>query len=680
MDFSKFLHPIRNFKNTVRLYDDLLYTHLVKDTTKDTIKREHLPDKVAIDQLGMYHDDTVSFFYLIEGFPNYLHIDFKSRLRHECKGDVKITFLTRMTPHRIAWNSPEMQSKLQILQQAAKEQEEKNVSAFNIHENLGTMRRQEWIQESLQYLSSSDVDRGRALFKFSMLVIVTGTRGDDFDESIKNITAYAEQLGIKLTRVLFNIQNVLSYFSPWSQQVRGSKASMPSFVLTDELLARFNTYSQGTLGVSGICFGTDIYSSFPVLKQPKRNREDAENWLISAETGGGKSYFIKAIILQLLARGFNGTVMDIEGFEYIPLAKMLKNSLKIQIVNMAEGQGGYFDPVEIPIYNAATQEEAEQMRQNSTEFSLAIFKVLLGQAYEEDVYLSVVIDDAVSRAYAKRGVTDNRMTWGNSEGMTLFDIYDALKHLKDYREDEPYKIAVTKAIALTSKYFEPGGTRSALFKNRVAIQDIIDADLVICSFGMAGKSQSSVDEVQMALMQLGAAQLSHQRSIFSKTKGKFNFKLWEEFQRWGKFPGADKTLGVALTGGRKLGDVNIIVTNVIAEMLGEDRFNVFSNVTSFLIGAIGDSKVREDLCERLSIPNMLPELNAISTVRSNKDDEKGSSGANSSIYRYSFLCGLDKSKYAITKMILPSHLAQSDLFRTGVASDMAEEDGGQDEE
>lgn len=145
-----------------------------------------------------------------------------------------------------------------------------------------------------------------------------------------------------------------------------------------------------------------------------------------------------------------------------------------------------------------------------------------------------------------------------------------------------------------------------------------------------------------------------------------------EFQRWGKFPGADKTLGVALTGGRKLGDVNIIITNVIAEMLGEDRFNVFSNVTSFLIGAIGDKDVRVDLCNRLSIPNMLPELNKISTVRSTKDEYKGAGSSESSDYRYAFLCGLDKSKYAITKMLLPEHLAKSDLFRTGVAEDMTD--------
>lgn len=673
MDLTRLLHPIRNLKETIGLYDELIYTHLVQDSTRDTIKRDVTGDNVLIDQLGMYQGDTVTFFYLITGYPNYLRMDFKARLRRECLGDTRITFLNKIKPHRIAWNSAEMQSKLRILSQSAKEMSEKDISAFNIHANLGDMRRQEWIQESLQYLSSADVDRARALFKTSTLVMITGTRGEEFDDTIKAVQNTAEQFGIKLGRVMYNIPAVLAYFCPWGQQIKEGGTSYPSFTVPDEILARFNTYSQGTLGVGGVCFGVDIYSSFPVLKWVKRTREDAENWLISAETGGGKSYFVKALILQLLAQGYNGTIMDVEGFEYIPLAKMMKDCLKVQIVNMAEGQGGYFDPVEIPIYSDAAYEEAVQMRQNSIEYSLSIMKVLLGQAYEEDVYLSVVIDDAVSQAYAKRGVTDNRMTWGLSKGMTLFDIYDSLKELEDFRDDEEYKQAVRKAVSLVNKYFEKGGTRSSLFRNRVAVQDIIDADLLICSFGMAGKSQSSVDEVQMALMQLGAAQLSHQRSIFSKTKGKFNFKLWEEFQRWGKFPGADKTLGVALTGGRKLGDVNIIITNVIAEMLGEDRFNVFSNVTSFLIGAIGDQDVREELCNRLSIPNMLPELNTISTVRSAKDEYKGAGSSESSDYRYAFLCGLDKSKYAITKMLLPEHLAKSDLFRTGVAADMSEE-------
>jgi hypothetical protein len=182
---------------------------------------------------------------------------------------------------------------------------------------------------------------------------------------------------------------------------------------------------------------------------------------------------------------------------------------------------------------------------------------------------------------------------------------------------------------------------------------------------MAGKSPQSIDEVQLALMQLGAAQLSHQRSVFSKAAGKFNFKLWEEFQRWGKFPDSDKTLGVAITGGRKLGDVNIIITNVVKELLDDDRFGIFGNITSFLAGAIGDEKVRIDLCDRLSVPNMKKEMDLLATAQ-RKDEEHSQNSAYGSPYQYAFLCGLDRSKYGIVKMLIPQDVSKSALFKTGV--------------
>lgn len=674
MSLPRWAHPIRYLKETIGLYDDLIYTDMTKNKTVETIKRTVPEDSVGIDQMGMYQEDNCTFFYIIQDLPNFLHIDFKARLRRECDGDVTIAFLDKMQPHRIAWNSPEMQSKLRILRQNAEEMAEKEVNAFNMNSNLRDVRRNEWIQESLQYLSEAEVDRNRSLYRVQMLMIISGTRGEVFDHSVVNVEKYAEQLGIRLHRVLYNIPEVLAFFSPWGSAAPNvnTRFEAPAFVLSDEILARFNTYTQGTLGYRGICFGTDIYSHFPVLKQVKQSATSAENWLITAETGGGKSYFIKAIILQLLTLGYNGTIMDIEGYEYLPLARILRKHSNVKVINMAEGQGGYFDPVEIPVYNGLDVEDQTAMRHNATEFTLSMLRVLLGKAYEENNYMSVVIDDAVSQTYSRAGVTDDMYTWGLSANLTLFSVYATMKTLYKYRDMKPYHTALDEALAILSKYFEPGGTRSAMFQNRVAINDIIDADLVVCSFGMAGKSQDSIDQAQLALMQLGAAQLSHQRSIFSKTKGRFNFKLWEEFQRWGKFPGSEKTLGTALTGGRKLGDVNIIITNVVAELLGEDKFNIFSNITSFLAGTIGDSKVRTELCERLSVPNMLPELDAIGTVRDSNDESDKSSERHRSPYEFSFLCGLDKSKYAIVRMDLPPNLRESELFKTGVNTDIDE--------
>ena len=189
---------------------------------------------------------------------------------------------------------------------------------------------------------------------------------------------------------------------------------------------------------------------------------------------------------------------------------------------------------------------------------------------------------------------------------------------------------------------------------------------------MAGKSEANVDHTQMALMQLCAANISYLRSVFSKLQGKFNFKLWEEFQRWGGFPDADKTITVALTGGRKLGDVNIIVTNKVGDMLRDDKFGVFSNITSIAIGCIWDSEIRRELCDRLSMPNMLPELEVL--VAKNTDLSAYVDGDTSfaNPYMKAFLIGLDKTIFTLSRMTLPRELANSDIFKTGVNIDITQ--------
>lgn len=653
-------------KNVINLYDELIFCKLA---SRDSSKCRYIkPEEgyVGVDFLGTYDGDNIAFYYTVSKLPQEVLIDWKERIRDECKQGVKVTFIDNIRHHTIAWESPQMQSRLRILREVRDQEEEKDVDAYNMYKNIKDITKQRWIEESLLYLSEADKQRGRALFKSTQFMIISGKRGEDFDDSVKLIEEYAKHIGLTLTRIMYEIPDTLEYYSPFNHSPnRNVINTIPSYVLTDELVSRFNTYTQGILGFDGMYFGTDIYSKFPVLKKVKPKEDTAENWLITAETGGGKSFLVKALILQLLAQGYNGTIMDIEGFEYIPLANVISHHSKVNVINMGEGNGKYFDPMEIA--EATGIEDIDRdAKQMSVNFTLSIFKVLLGRTYNENIWIDTVLNDAVTETYKDAGVTENPMTWHLSKNLSLFDVYDTLLRLERFREEEEYASAVKQAIAVVSKYFEVDGTRSAIFKDRVRISEIIDSDLIICSFGMAGKSPQSIDEVQLALMQLSAAQLSHQRSIFSKSQGKFNFKLWEEFQRWGKFPDSDKTLGVALTGGRKLGDVNIIITNVVKELLDDDRFGIFGNITSFLAGAIGDEQVRTDFCDRLSIPKMKPEMDLLASAK--KDDVDGSNKSSymESIYSHAFLCGLDRSKYGIVKMLIPQDIARTDIFKTGV--------------
>ena len=305
---------------------------------------------------------------------------------------------------------------------------------------------------------------------------------------------------------------------------------------------------------------------------------------------------------------------------------------------------------------------------------------------DQNVWAQKIVNNAIALAYSSIGVDENdKSTWGNTKGYDLFYVYSKFKDLYKecielqksdkvlelydmYKVNPEYKDTLDKVVAKLSEYFEPfehGGIRSDVFRNRVSLSDIVDAKLLINSFGMEGRSADTIDKTQMTLSQISAANISYIRSIFSKAQGKFNFKVWEEFQRWGQFPGSAVTIKTAITGGRKLGDVNFIITNNVKELLDDDRFAIFDNITSFALGAIASQSTRKRLCEELSVANLQGELDSIVLKKGNPESFETNNILQSK-YDKAFLVGLDKTIFTISKAELPSHIASSKIFKTGV--------------
>jgi hypothetical protein len=659
-------------KRTIKpwvLWDNYISGWLNRDKSELAPSRTY---NLYTDMNGVYSGGkNVTYVYLIDQYPKTLELSFRKTIRRECKTGVKIAFITNMGRDAINWNSPSNRNRLKTWKNL-EEANRKDITIYEMASEIGNLDAQTYKKQSLLYLINADLRRKRKLFAVRGIMLITGKRGEAFDDTVKSVTEICKKSGIKIKRVTGNIADYLETFSPFSLKFNNHVIKQAGYnIITDEIAARLNSYDQGTVGRGSLYWGTDVYSRKVVLKEPKEVDTDAENWLIGAETGAGKSYLTKALLIQLLGRDdVIGTVNDIEGDEYKDLGYIVAVHDSVVMLDIGDSGGSYFDPVEV--YQTGDESLDKDMFSLSYSFTVGIFKALVGEnVLSKRDWASVIIRNGVQEFYENIGVNrfDSR-TWYKSKGKTLFDVFESIKGYEPPNPNEEFYADKELVIAALEGYLGETAKHNGRFKNKVSIDSIRDAKLVINSFGMKGRSEQTVDDTDMALMQLYTALISHLRSIFAKAKGKYNFKVWEEFQRWGGFPGSEETLKTPLSGGRKLGDINIIITNRPSELLENDRFKIFDSITTFAIGAVGDDAVRQQLCERFRMPLMKKELDLIEANRKKSKDNTTAYQDFETIRRsplsMAFLIGLERQEFAIAKVQLPESLSKTALFQTGV--------------
>ena len=210
----------------------------------------------------------------------------------------------------------------------------------------------------------------------------------------------------------------------------------------------------------------------------------------------------------------------------------------------------------------------------------------------------------------------------------------------------------------------------------MSANELYNAKFIVFSFGMKGATESMNDPTILALKQLSVACVSIQISNYCKyVKHCFNVKVWEEFQRWIGSEGSGDIISNAMTGGRKRGDVNFIITNDLGSMIDENNSiakKLRQNIQNMAIGRIKDVGVREEFCNKFDLQDCKLALDRIAKAHASDDTGKQQNSSSGNRYRHSFCIVLDNGKKAIAKVQLPQALVKSSLFRTGV--DVKQED------
>lgn len=670
------------FKEKLDMYDMILANLIAGNSIIEPSNKLN-NSQISIGFSNIASETQLTKYYMISKFPDWLQPRLIDTIRNRCMNPgVKINFYFYGSPHRINWESTEMKNRMNTWRQYSKEHAGP-IDVFAYREQRGQSQIRNRMINSTRYLNEAELEYKRSFIKVFFIITISAKRDEDslanMSESIRSLKELCGQSDIKISELRINMIDWIKAISPFSlNPLKEVVGKLSKKVLTDDILANFNSYKQGRVGTKGVSLGIDILSMTPVMRKFKEDPDAADNWLIAAATGGGKSYWVKALLTFLLADGFVCCIMDYEGDEYTNLANYIRagNPEDVKIVSLGKGSMVYFDPCEIPDLTGDDSVDND-LKESAIGFIVSVFRIIV-RGLEGDLSKEEerIISLAIQRMYDTVGVTDDKKTWHRSKGLRLHDVYHEIKEMVETKElvdtdsDNLKHKAAISILDSAAVYFEEGEAKSGVFKQPMSAEDLYHSKLVIFSFGMKGAGNDAADPTILALKQLSVAYVNIQISNYCKyVRHCFNVKVWEEFQRYGEARGSADIISNSITGGRKRGDVNFIITNDLGAMLDDSNLlakKIRQNIQNFAIGKIPDKGIREDFCKMFDQQDCKLALDNIAKAHSAQQTGTQKISGSQSRYKNAFCVILEDGKKAIVKVKLPPALVNSSLFKTGV--------------
>lgn len=651
-------------------------------------------EKLGLDTLDVGFNSVCSEsyamkYYIIKKFPAWLEDGIIDEIRRVTRAPgVKVDIYTYADPHTINWDSDQMRNKQNRWSRSTKE----NISTdvFDSQEKKGTVEKKLGIRRSWEYLQKADTRQGRQVCKVSVMIQFSGLRGSkgkylhNMDYAVKRLKDYCSTTGMRVDPIRINLVDWLQSLYPFSlKRIKEVQTKIPKQTMTDDLLARLTTYKQGSIGSRGIVMGVDVDTGKIVLKDVKSNEDNAENWVISGATGSGKSMFGKDKLYWALGLNIPSMVVDFEGDEYTNAYYYVKagNPKGAVRVDLSAGRGQYYEPLIIPKLTGCPEID-DSLKRDAMATTTQMLTVLLYRraSYELSTWESSILSAAIKEVYDRGLITEDKSTWWRSSKLRLHMVYDVISEFVDtqiFKEEITQFAKHRVCIEMREKlriFFEPGQEKYGTFEEPISMDGLLEAQLVIFSFGEKGKDVQQIDGTMLQLKQLSVAHITNHISNYCKyVLHTISLKIIEEYQRYIKVPGSDSIVCNMITGGRKRGDMIYLITNDLGALLGDDPVSatIRQNITTWIVGAIKDTTIIEKFCKLIKQMDLVKPLMRI--AEANKTGTDGKREADNEVIKkmagnryYKAFCMFmtDSSEKAIVRVELPKDVLDTKIFTT----------------
>ncbi len=661
MNLFKKNHEKEKKVSAVQVYTDMLANAISKGALD---KMEHLAtDQLQIGYDTVYTNTSSTRYYVINVLPPLIDKSFFAVVRNYCK-DVKVTnkvfihYMISAKPHYIDWNSREMKSRRNMW--VATENERKGEfkettfteSSQRELDNFETWRKQSW-----DYVQDAD-DRLVNLLDTEMIIeIRVNSRTAEARRDLRKVCLAFEQYcaknKIKFRRVKNTLIDFMRYISMTAIEDKSLTAkTISNRVISDEIIADMCTYTPGKMNDTGILLAIDVTTGLPVYKRLVRENGEAENFLVMAETGGGKSFMVKGIVIQAFANYFHQIILDVDG-EYKPITEALGGV----VIDMSKGSGLYFDSVQIsdptgiPNLDATLFTEAQMA--TTTVFN-ALCDISNGMTpTEEKLY-----NDAYSNMLKRAGVSPtDSSTWKYSKNLNYFTLYQSIKSLASDSNYNSYGEDLRTFIDKLRVFFEPDGLRRYMFGKSISINEILGqrtsetwpmlVDIVLNL--ESSSSGASREGIEGTLKQITATYLVTLLTNYFKSLKQFTIHYIEEYQRYSTNKNVASLILYMITGNRKRNASTFIITNsprALVSSMNSESQAVVDNINNFIIGNLKPNTV-VDVCSTFGLDNCQ------SILRTMAENEE---------YKRVFLVKINGKDTTLVRQSIPSHIASSPLF------------------
>lgn len=517
-------------------------------------------------------------------------------------------------------------------------------------------------------------ERNASFYKSKLAVEIVaqddtlGRSNDILKVAEKTLASFCMKYNIVVKRTFLDAHNYQRSYSPSASDDKTFiRKKNKGDVWSDDTITSFTVPEHGSVGDKyGTPFGIDIFSGEPVSFDLSKDT-NAKNILLTAGTGEGKSYMAKMnYTFTLPDEKYETIVFDYEGSEYLSLGYIADAN----IIGMGGTSGSYVNTMVIAKPVGVDELDVEA-KKNAIDMTTTVFNVLADPQKGMNETQTAIFSDLMTAAYAKVGVGEQPETWELSENLNYFIIYDTLVHdfingnnttaIENHGLEE-----LKKFRNVLKPFFEENGLFSSWFETPVSINDFMANKHNIFNFGMGGKSEILQNDRAIVLKQLFAAHLTLMKAARNKARGIHTVVYLEELQRYLAQPFSGQIVKSFVSGGRKLGMINYLITNdpsglissadIDSPLVQDNVSAIVSGITMFILGALYQNDM-DGLIDTFGLDKAEGYLQHLVDVKEN-DVQRGG-------YKHTFFIKY-KGQSTILKAVVNPALDDLPLYTTDV--------------